>query len=91
MKYINHDEIELKRIKYQIFIMDVCKEIIMTILKIKLFMTVLCWANYLPAHIKSVTTNYSNDQLQFSLLKMGQVEILGRDRKRSVKRKKGAK
>ena len=43
------------------------------------------------AHIKSVTTNYSNDQLQFSLLKMGQVEILGRDRKRSVKRKKGAK
>ena len=51
----------------------------------------LCWANYLPAHIKSVTTNYSNDQLQFSLLKMGQVEILGRDRKRSVKRKKGAK
>ena len=30
-----------------------------------------------------------NDQLQFSLLKMGQVEILGGDRKRS--RKKGAK
>ena len=52
---------------------------------------ILCSANYLLAHIKSVTTNYSNDQLQFSLLKMGQVEILGRDRKRSVKRKKGAK
>ena len=81
----------MKRIKYQIFIMDVSNKIIITILEIKLFMTVLCWANYLPAHIKSVTTNYSNDQLQFSLLKMGQVEILGRDRKKSVKRKKGAK
>ena len=51
----------------------------------------LCSVNDFLAHIKSVTTNYSNDQLQFSLLKMGQVEILGRDRKKSVKRKKGAK
>ena len=51
----------------------------------------LCSVNHFLAHIKSVTTNYSNDQLQFSLLKMGQVEILGRDRKKSVKRKKGAK
>ena len=36
-------------------------------------------------------TNYLNDQLQFSLFEMGQVEILGRDRKRSKEKEKGAK
>ena len=34
-------------------------------------------------------TNYPNDQLQFSLLEMGQVEILGRDRKRSKEKERG--
>ena len=34
-------------------------------------------------------TNYPNDQLQFSLLEMGQVEILGRDRKRSEEKERG--
>ena len=46
-------------------------------------------ANLLLTHKCQSYINYTNDQLQFSLLKMGQVEILGRDRKRSKEKERG--